>query len=264
LVDSEQLSLTEGTVVKKYASILEMLKQSNASYRSVIQNESAMTHLLELGVNKLNEIRRSSTEAGGLIVAASVQHAKTIQSLLIHHFGQSASIVTYQHENPLEEIEIFRHSNTQWIVSVGMISEGTDIPRLQVCCHLSAVKTELYFRQVLGRVLRVNKASNQEAWLYTFAEEKLIGFAERIEQDIPETCLYLKQHTKELRGFTGKAEVGVCVRTRGAPFRTSSSSLNWYEVEAQSTGQSTSTLSEEELKLGQFKQRVISAFFDRL
>ncbi|NUW71701.1 DEAD/DEAH box helicase family protein [Vibrio mediterranei] len=262
LVDSEQLSLTEGTEVKKYASILEMLKQSNASYRSVIQNESAMTHLLELGVNKLNEIRQSSPEAGGLIVAASVQHAKTIQSLLIHYLGQSASIVTYQHENPLEEIEVFRHSNTQWIVSVGMISEGTDIPRLQVCCHLSAVKTELYFRQVLGRILRVNKASNQEAWLYTFAEEKLIGFAERIEQDIPETCLYLKQHSKELSCLTGEPEVSVSVSTGKTPFQTSSSYLNWQDLEAQSAGVSTSTLSQEDLKLCQFKQRVISAFFD--
>ena len=73
-------------------------------------------------------------------------------------------------------------------VSVGMISEGTDIPRLQVCCHLSAVKTELYFRQVLGRILRVNTVQNQEAWMYTFAEENLVRFAERIEQDVPDSC----------------------------------------------------------------------------
>ncbi|MFT4929206.1 MAG: superfamily II DNA or RNA helicase, partial [Phenylobacterium sp.] len=51
----------------------------------------------------------------------------------------------------------------QWVVSVGMISEGTDIPRRQVCCHLSRVKTELDFRQVLGRILRVNDATNQDA-----------------------------------------------------------------------------------------------------
>lgn len=262
LVDSERLSLTEGNEVKKYDSILELLKQSNASYRSVIQNEEAMTYLLELGVKKLKEIRRSSPEAGGLIVAASVQHAKIIQSLLIQHFGQSASIVTYQHENPLEEIQVFRHSNTQWIVSVGMISEGTDIPRLQVCCHLSAVKTELYFRQVLGRILRVNKASNQEAWMYTFAEEKLIGFAERIEQDIPNTCMYLKQHTKVLNGLTSKAKVNVSERPGDTLFQTFSSYLNWHDLGAQSAESTNSILSQEELKLGQFKQRVISAFFD--
>ncbi|MFA0233502.1 diguanylate cyclase, partial [Vibrio sp. 10N.261.45.A7] len=79
----------------------------------------------------------------------------------------------------------------QWIVSVGMISEGTDIPRLQVCCHMSSVKTELYFRQVLGRILRVNNVKNKQAWLFTFAEQNLIEFSERIEQDIPECCLYV-------------------------------------------------------------------------
>ncbi|GAL29971.1 GGDEF domain [Vibrio variabilis] len=143
-----------------------------------------------------------------------------------------------------------------------MISEGTDIPRLQVCCHLSAVKTELYFRQVLGRILRVNKASNQEAWMYTFAEEKLIGFAERIEQDIPNTCMYLKQHTKVLNGLTSKAKVNVSERPGDTLFQTFSSYLNWHDLGAQSAESTNSILSQEELKLGQFKQRVISAFFD--
>ncbi len=64
-----------------------------------------------------------------------------------------------------------------------MISEGTDIPRLQVCCHLSRVKKEIYFRQVLGRILRVSHSANQEAWLFTLAEEKLSFFANRIDQE---------------------------------------------------------------------------------
>jgi superfamily II DNA or RNA helicase len=67
-----------------------------------------------------------------------------------------------------------------------MISEGTDIPRLQVCCHLSHVKTELYFRQVLGRILRVTSNTNQDAWLYTFAEPKLSKFAKRVDVELPE------------------------------------------------------------------------------
>ncbi|MCY9871166.1 DEAD/DEAH box helicase [Vibrio barjaei] len=261
LLDSEQLSLREGTEIKAFGSILELLKESDTSYRSVIQNETAMNHLLKLGVHKLDEIRRSSPDAGGLIVAASVQHAKTIQSSLIQYFGQSASIVTYQHENPLEEIDVFRHSNTQWIVSVGMISEGTDIPRLQVCCHLSAVKTELYFRQVLGRILRVNHASNQEAWLFTFAEKNLMEFSERIEQDIPDTCMYLKQHNIDLSGVNDGLEVIANEHTGKAPFQTGGTHLKWHNIEAQPGGLPRSELLQEELKLSQFKQRVIAAFF---
>ena len=68
---------------------------------------------------------------------------------------------------------------------MGMISEGTDLPRLQVCCHLSRIKTELHFRQVLGRVLRVSKATNQDAFLYMPAEPTLVDYAERVAEHIP-------------------------------------------------------------------------------
>ena len=74
------------------------------------------------------------------------------------------------------------------------MSEGTDIPRLQICCHLSRVKTELYFRQVLGRILRVNNSSNQEAWLFTLAEETLTTFANRIDQELPDTCVLIRNN----------------------------------------------------------------------
>ena len=38
----------------------------------------------------------------------------------------------------------------------------------------------------------MNESRNQQAWLYTFAEESLVSFAEQIEQDIPESCLFIK------------------------------------------------------------------------
>ncbi len=98
-------------------------------------------------------------------------------------------MVTYKHDDPAGKINHFRHSEAEWIVSVGMVSEGTDIPRLQVCCHLSRVKTELHFRQVLGRILRVNRGDNQEAWLYTFAEPNLVKYAHRVDKEIPEQNL---------------------------------------------------------------------------
>lgn len=192
LVDNENLSVTSDEKVESFSSILEMLKQTKTSYQSVIHNQEAMEYLLGLGCKKLTEIRTQSPGAGGLVVASSVQHAQTIKKILSQKYAQTVSIVTYRHEEPLAEIERYRQSDSQWIVSVGMICEGTDIPRLQVCCHMSSVKTELYFRQVLGRILRVNGPVNQQAWLFTFAEQSLIEFSERIEQDIPDSCMFAK------------------------------------------------------------------------
>lgn len=260
LIDNEHLSIRTSNTNQNFTSILDCLKQSDISYQSVIYNEEAINYILNSGCQKLAQIRKLSPNAGGLIVAASIKHAKDIQKRLAERFNQSTSIVTYHHVNPLAEIESFRHSNVQWIVSVGMISEGTDIPRLQVCCHMSTVKTELYFRQVLGRILRVNKSLNQEAWLYTFAEENLIKFAERVEEDIPESCAFVSIEN---------STVSRCVDSFSDETNTISKSrkdhsldLEWF-TDPFVVNANCDFLTFEEsnhIKLGAFRERVITAF----
>jgi superfamily II DNA or RNA helicase len=141
LVDSDSISDGHET----YGSIAEFVKQTHSTYQEVLNNDSALRYLLKLAVLKLSEIRASNPTAGGLVVASSVKHAEMINSLLIEEFNQTSTIVTYLHDNSTQKINSFKSSTEQWIVSVGMISEGTDIPRLQVCCHLSSIKTELLF-----------------------------------------------------------------------------------------------------------------------
>ncbi|ELB2803040.1 DEAD/DEAH box helicase family protein [Vibrio alginolyticus] len=260
LVDNEHLTISEGSEKKSFASILELLKQSKTSYQDVIHNTQVMEYILALGCQKLSEIRKESFNAGGLVVASSVKHAKQVQKILTEKFGQSATLVTYHHDDPQSEIKAYQTGMTQWIVSVGMISEGTDIPRLQVCCHMSSVKTELYFRQVLGRILRVNDSPNQQAWLYTFAEQNLIDFAERIEHDIPETCLFAKigkeDYVPELQAINQRGE------DEPAPGKTIKgySPLEWGSQSKHSTlGQGSDDIFDE-IWLGRFRERVVSAF----
>lgn len=265
LVDNEQLSLKRDESTENFSSILDYIKRSKASYQSVIFNNKAMSYILKLSCEKLNSIRQHSPNVGGLVVAASVSHAKLIQAKLTEELNQSAIIVTYENERPEEDISTFRSGDAQWIVSVGMVSEGTDIPRLQVCCHLSSIKTELYFRQVLGRILRITDTPNQEAWLFTFAEESLSEYAERIEEDIPESCLYLKplEHSESeksesralptvKRGLADKPSLSAIAKDKGLLWGQSPSSDLPY----------ASYLEANELKLGNFKQRVISYFYN--
>ncbi|ELA6925197.1 DEAD/DEAH box helicase family protein [Vibrio parahaemolyticus] len=259
LVDNEHLSITSDGKTESFSSILEMLKQNKAPYQSVIHNQEAMEHLLELGCRKLAEIRTQNQYAGGLVVASSVQHAEEIKKILLEKCQQTVSIVTYRHEEPLAEIERYRKDSTQWIVSVGMISEGTDIPRLQVCCHMSSVKTELYFRQVLGRVLRVNNDSNQQAWLFTFAEQSLIEFAERIEQDIPESCMFISGDTPET--FVAR-ELGRKEAAKGFNIDLVSRKVDLRWNGATDLGCMVDIVPSlsNEVQFGTFKQRIISAF----
>jgi superfamily II DNA or RNA helicase len=195
LIDNEEISVTtKEQETKVFNSLHDLLKAPLISYQDLICHEVVIQYILEKGCNKLAEIRQSNSNAGGLIVASSVEHAQQILKMLTEQFHQTAVIVTYKETDAAERIKHFRFCSTQWIVSVGMVAEGTDIPRLQVCCHLSRVKTELYFRQVLGRILRVNDAVNQEAWLFTFAEEKLSIFAHRIDQELPDAGVLVRSN----------------------------------------------------------------------
>ncbi|MDK9762892.1 DEAD/DEAH box helicase family protein [Vibrio sp. D420a] len=259
LADNEHLSVTCDGKAKSFSSILDLLKQTKAPYQSVIHNQEAMEYLLGLGCRKLAEIRTQNQDAGGLVVASSVQHAQEIKKMLLEKYQQTVSIVTYRHEAPLAEIERYRKDSTQWIVSVGMISEGTDIPKLQVCCHMSSVKTELYFRQVLGRILRVNGEANQQAWLFTFAEQSLIKFAERVGQDIPQSCMFIGADTPEIF-IASDSGRKVSVNDFNADSTSNHTDLRWNSVAERSRTVGDVASTPDEVQFGGFKQRIISAF----
>ncbi len=197
LINSNNLVYSSKDNVQFFGSITDFLSETVASYQSIIWHPEAMKYVLEAGCKKLNEIRKVNSDARGLVVASSVEHAYKLLNILEKEFDQTAIIVTYHDRDALAKIGYYRQSTTEWIVSVGMISEGTDIPRLQVCCHLSSVKTELYFRQVLGRILRVNQSENQEAWLFTMATNELTLFSNRLAEDLPEDYKVMQQQSDD-------------------------------------------------------------------
>lgn len=184
-VDNDNISITEKDKSRSFSSFKELLSQSVFPYSEIIQNEQLMLHLIEQANIKLEKLRLSNPSAGGLIVASSIDHANQILKLMTKHFNEKATIITYQEDEPTKLIHQYRYCNSKWVISVGMISEGTNIPRLQVCCHLTNIKTEMHFRQILGRILRRTDAPNQEAFLYMPAEPKLVEYAYRVAQDIP-------------------------------------------------------------------------------
>jgi superfamily II DNA or RNA helicase len=259
LVDNENLKVTkDADGSKSFHSIQELLMNESIPYSAIITNRDAMLYLLTQGCNKLSEIRMINKSAGGLVVASSVDHAKDILTLLHEEFNQSAVIVTYRHDDPVGEITRFRTSDVQWIVSVGMVSEGTDIPRLQVCCHLSHIKTELYFRQVLGRILRISDAVNQEAWLYTIAEIRLTCFAERIAEDLPDDNAIVRIiRGDELALEVTESDSDLCRQTNSNP----TDGISGIELEWDSNMDSSSVIGQDYvLTLGVFKQRLVSVF----
>tara|TARA_B110000467_G_C18294209_1_gene466813 strand:- start:143 stop:1576 length:1434 start_codon:yes stop_codon:yes gene_type:complete len=184
-IDNNKISVTDDEETKKFSSFKCLLSQSVIPYQEVIENEKVMEYIISSAHIKLTQIRNVSLDAAGLIVASSIKHAQKISQLMKSCFNEDSVIVTYRENEPTSIIQQFRYAKTPWIISVGMISEGTNIPRLQVCCHLTNIKTEMHFRQILGRILRVTNSTNQEAVLYMPAEPKLLEYAYRVKQDVP-------------------------------------------------------------------------------
>lgn len=198
LIDNENFRLSGANDELVYKGLGELLQCPDVRYQHLLFNDKAIRFCLSLGCKQLDKLRISHANAGGLVVASSVSHAEHIGRILAKEYHKSVSVVTYMNKNAGGIIERFRRGRDEWIVSVGMISEGTDIPRLQVCCHLSRITTELYFRQVLGRVLRTTNSSTNEAWLYTFAEPMLVEYAERVAEEVPfDNTLQFKQPNQD-------------------------------------------------------------------
>lgn len=102
--------------------------------------------MLEWGIAKLDDLRETMPQAGGLIIAPSIGVAEYMAELLEKLDGEKPILVHSQMPNAEARISAFKNSTRRWIVSVAMISEGVDIKRLRLLIYLPHAKTELAFR----------------------------------------------------------------------------------------------------------------------
>jgi superfamily II DNA or RNA helicase len=124
------------------------------------------THgLLEAAVEHRDNQAIDDPTAAGLVIAASIEDARRCAQSLYAITGEQPLLVHQKsvkypdkypatHADIPTEIGHFADGNRKWIVSVAMIREGTDIPRLTTLALLSTINTKLHFRQSVGRVLR--------------------------------------------------------------------------------------------------------------
>jgi superfamily II DNA or RNA helicase len=133
---------------------------------------------------RLSDIRVQHPDAAGLIVAMDKKHAYSIAKLLTRITSSTPLVVTSDDPDAADAIKAFRNKADPWIIAVKMISEGVDIKRLRVCVYLSNVITELYFRQVVGRIVRfIPGIPDQEAFFYIPADRRLVDMAMRFREE---------------------------------------------------------------------------------
>ena len=188
LIDSSKWRVIEPDhPTRTHNSLKQLLKDENLAYQHVLEESLFLSNILHYANERLVTLRQDCNDVGGLIVASSIKHATQIQRMLRDITQQEPWLVTSDTDKSHAVIQRFRDSSAPWLISVGMVSEGTDIPRLQVCCHLSRICTELHFRQVLGRILRKRpQDSHPQATLIVPAHPELSEFAAILKAEIPE------------------------------------------------------------------------------
>jgi superfamily II DNA or RNA helicase len=152
------------------ASFDDALDQARSSQRlrTALSLEGEwLPAVLRTAVAQLEVLRQDQPDAGGLVIAIDQDHARGIAAMLRDRFGQLASVVTSDDPDASDRIARFATSSEPWLVSVRMVSEGVDIPRLRVGVYATTTTTELFFRQAVGRLVRWTAGvRDQKAYLF--------------------------------------------------------------------------------------------------
>lgn len=134
----------------------------------------------------LMKTRREHPEAGALLVAADQTSARKLAKLLHSITKVSPVVILSEEAEAARKLKKFRDSSDAWLVACNMVSEGVDIPRLRVGVYATTIRTKMYFRQFLGRIVRRISSLQclQVAYCYLPADPTLTRLAEEIEEEI--------------------------------------------------------------------------------
>jgi superfamily II DNA or RNA helicase len=139
---------------------------------------------------KLDEYRAFDLDAGGIVICRpgldemDDRHLHQVAKLVRELTGEMPEVITHDDPEANTKIARFRKGSARWICSVRKISEGVDIKRLRVMVMANRPSTELLFRQLVGRVVRVDdRARPGDATVYVAKFPQLCQWAERIREE---------------------------------------------------------------------------------
>lgn len=146
--------------------------------RAALWSEDWVYKQLEDAQIKLSQIRSHHHAAGGLIVAMDQTHAEFLAKVMAYVSQSKPMVITSDDREAHKKLLDFKNGIEPWVIAIKMISEGVNIPRLRVCSYMTNVVTEMFFRQVVGRIVRFTEGiQHQEAFMFIPADHRLVEMA---------------------------------------------------------------------------------------
>jgi superfamily II DNA or RNA helicase len=184
--DGEMEWLSDGRLRSADFDLVLPAAESARRLRTALSPEGEwMGEVLRDADARLSEVRaHGHPDAGGLVIASNQDHARAIASRLGTISGEQPELVMSDEPDASRRIADFASSGQRWLVSVLMVSEGVDIPRLRVGVYATAARTELFFRQVVGRFIRATPGPRRQmSYLLMPADPRLKALAREIEME---------------------------------------------------------------------------------
>jgi superfamily II DNA or RNA helicase len=182
--DGEMEWLSDGRLRSADFDLVLPAAEAARRLRTALSPEGEwMGEVLRDGDARLSEVRADGhPDAGGLVIASDQDHARAIAARLGSVSGEQPELVMSDEPGASRRIADFATSDRRWLVSVLMVSEGVDIPRLRLGVYATAARTELFFRQVVGRFIRtIPGPRRQMSYLLMPADPRLKALAHEIE-----------------------------------------------------------------------------------
>jgi superfamily II DNA or RNA helicase len=141
----------------------------------------------------LTKARHVVPDAAGLVLCDHRAHARATAALLRTIAGEKPVVIVSDEAGAHARIERFARAGpdaARWLVAVNMVSEGVDVPRLVLAAYATVKRTDLFFRQAVGRVVRrrPEDPADLTATVFLPADPSLTACAERVEVELrPQT-----------------------------------------------------------------------------
>jgi superfamily II DNA or RNA helicase len=128
-------------------------------------------------------------DAAGLLLCDDRAHARASAALLRTVAGEKPVVVVSDEAGAHARIDRFARGaagDARWLVAVNMVSEGVDVPRLVLAAYATVKRTDLFFRQAVGRVVRRRTGDPDDlvATVFLPADPSLTACAERVEVEL--------------------------------------------------------------------------------
>ncbi len=163
-------------------------EEENALYRASVQFESVFMEMFSEADQQLTKVRKEKwSDAGGMIVAKDIKTAHKYADWIMLKTGQDCLVVHSAMNNAHHKINQFKRGTDKWLISVDMIGEGTDIPRLQVMLYMHVKKAKQSLYQYWMRCARIRSKQSdtvETCHVFVLDHSEIAKVAKEIEGEI--------------------------------------------------------------------------------